>query len=47
MVKFSETKPGEDINALIFRLQALKDMLKTDQFDELIENGKEVRAAIV
>ena len=33
MVKFSETKPGEDIETMIFKLEALKDMLKTDKFN--------------
>ena len=47
IIKFSETKPGEDIETIIFKLEALKDMFKTDKFDELIKNAKEVKTAIV
>ena len=46
IIKFSETKPGEDIDTMIFKLEALKDLLKTDNFDELIENAKEVQSTI-
>ena len=31
---------------MIFKLEALKDMLKTDKFDELLENAKEVKTTI-
>ena len=46
IIKFSETKPGENIDHMIFKLGALKTMLKTDKLDDLIENAEGVKSAI-
>ena len=37
-----QTERREDINDMIFKLNALKDMLENDKFDELIENAEKL-----
>ena len=43
IVKFVESGPVGNIEITIFKLEALKNLLKTDEFDELIQSAKQTK----
>jgi hypothetical protein len=43
IMKFVESGPVGNIDITIFKLEAFKDLLKTDQFDELIKSAKQTK----
>jgi hypothetical protein len=43
IMKFVESGPVGNIDITIYKLEALKDLLKTDQFDELIQSANQTK----
>ena len=43
LVKFIESGPDGNIDIMIFKLESLKNMLQTTEFDSLLENAKKLR----